>query len=112
MCGTVTAFPEKDYVWAGFDYKKKGTMSGSYGEEVKLWHPRVQPMNPDSTDQHGPTFTLTFEYGKEGVTRESNEWRLQSGNTYTYRATLRIPQQKGFKMTTGSERDFTIPPTK
>lgn len=112
MCGTVLDFPSKDYVWAGFDYKKKGTMSGSYGEEIKLWNPRVRPTSPDRTDQHGPTFTLTFVYGEEGVTKESEEWRLKPGNTYTYRATVRIPNRLGFKMISGKEREFTIPRTR
>ncbi|WP_227379066.1 hypothetical protein [Haladaptatus halobius] len=109
ICGTLTDFLDKDYVWAGILYKKKGTMSGSYGEEIKLWNPRKRPTKAGQTDQHGPTFTLTFEYGKEGVTRESEEWRLQPGNTYTYHATVRIPEQIGFKGISGSDREFTIP---
>jgi hypothetical protein len=109
MCGTVTDFPAVDYVFAGLSYRKKGTMSGSYGEEIKLWNPRVRPSNADKSDQHGNTFELTFEFGNEGVTRESEEWRLLPGNTYTYHASIRIPRRIGFKTISGEEREFVIP---
>lgn len=109
MCGTVTEFPNVDYVFAGISYKKKGTTSGSYGEEIKLWNPRVRPSNTNKSDQHGNTFVLTFEFGNEGVTRESEEWRLFPGNTYIYHSSIRIPRRIGFKTISGDDREFIIP---
>lgn len=109
LFGTMADFGGHEYVWAGFTYKKKGTMSGSIGEEIKLWKPDAAPAQLSADDQQGPKFSLTFEYGKEGVSKESEEWRLRPGTTYTYQAQARLPREIGSVPISGDQREFTIP---
>lgn len=109
LFGSITGFGGHDHVWAGFTYKKKGTMSGSFGEEVKLWNPKATPTQLQSNDQRGPEFSLTFDYGNEGVSERSEEWRLTPGTTYTYQAQARLPQEMGSIPIFGNHREFTIP---
>ena len=109
LFGTMTEFAGHDHVWAGFTYKKKGTTSGSYGEEVKLWNPAASPARLPGDQQQGQTFSLTFEYGNEGVSEESEQWWLEPGNTYTYQAQARVPGTIGAVPIDGERREFTIP---
>ncbi|WP_458190389.1 hypothetical protein [Haladaptatus sp. NG-WS-4] len=111
LFGTMTDFAGHESVWAGFTYKKKGTMSGSIGEEIKLWNPTATPSQLPPDHQRGPEFSLTFVYGKEGVSEESEEWRLKPGNTYTYQAQARLPDTIGSVPIKGESREFTIPCT-
>ncbi len=110
LFGTMTDFGGHDHVWAGFTYKKKGTMSGSIGEEIKLWDPKAAPAQLPADDQQGPKFSLTFTYGDEGVSKESEEWRLRPGTTYTYQAQARLPREIGSVPISGDHQEFTIPP--
>lgn len=109
LYGTMADFAGHESVWAGFTYKKKGTMSGSIGEEIKLWNPTAAPAQLPPDDQEGPAFSLTFVYGEEGVSEESEEWRLKPGNTYTYQAQARLPDTIGSVPIQGEPREFTIP---
>jgi hypothetical protein len=108
LFGTMADFDGHEYVWAGFTYKKKGTMSGSIGEEIKLWNPTATPAQLSADDQVGPDFALTFEYGNEGVSEESEEWRLRPGTTYTYQAQARLPRDIGSVPISGKHQEFTI----
>lgn len=109
LFGTMTDFGGHDRVWVGFTYKKKGTTSGSYGEEVELWNPTASPAQLPDDEQRGPTFSIPFEYGNEGVSEASDQWRLEPGNTYTYQARARLPDTIGAVPIDGEQREFTIP---
>ncbi|WP_435153410.1 hypothetical protein [Haladaptatus sp. DFWS20] len=109
LFGNMTGFGGHENVWVGFTYKKKGTMSGSYGEEIKLWNPDAPPNQLQSDDQRGPAFSLTFDYGNEGVSDQNEEWRLRPGTTYIYQAQARLPRDIGSVPLFGKHREFTIP---
>ena len=104
----MASFGPYHLVRAGFEVSGGGTTESAV---VELWNPAATTREtPAAGEEHGPGFVI---HVRDGQVREDpravDQWRLQPGATYAYRAVADLPREGEPRRLRGDRRRFTVP---
>ena len=106
--GRMASFGAYHFVRAGFEVSGGGATESAV---VKLWNPAVTTREtPVGGEEYGPAVVIHVRDAQvQEFPQSVDQWRLEPGMTYTYRAVADLPREGEPRRLRGDRRRFTMP---